>query len=131
MKLTTLAFLFSVLTLGAVHADECPVEFGNDDYLEKVAELATNANSCWEAKNVVSVCAIGASGDVYTVGAAIERCEKDIPAMSKKDQETKSYLHEKCNAKYADMEGTMYRSMNAFCHLDVSELFVNLLSKEE
>lgn len=126
--LSLVVVLFSLST----HAYEnCPVEFGKDDFLEKVATLATEANSCWEASEIVSACAISASGDVYTVGAAIARCNKDIPAMSKKDQETYSYLKNKCNEKYDSMEGTMYRSMNAFCHLSVSKLFVDLLSREE
>ncbi len=51
--------------------------------------------------------------------------------MSKKDEQTMVYLKNKCNEKYDSMDGSMYRSANAFCHLSIVELFVNLLSKEE
>lgn len=137
MKISIKALTFTLLSVSlftsfsANALDACPVEFGNDNYLEKVAELATNAGSCWEASEVVEACALGASGDVFTVGAAIGRCEKDIPAMSRKDKKNYSYLKEKCNAKYDKMDGTMYRSMNAFCHLSVAKLYVDLLSTEE
>ncbi len=130
MKSSLLILSFSLFSLSAFAVENCPVDFG-DDYLEKVATLATNSDSCYQARDIVNVCALGASGDVYTVGAAIRRCQRDIPAMSKKDQETYVYLEKKCNDKYASMEGTMYLSMNAFCHLSVAELFVGLLSKEE
>lgn len=132
MKSTILSLSFVLFSISiSAHALEtCPVDF-DQDYLEKVSELATNAGSCYEASQIVSACALGASGDVVTVGAAIDRCAKDIPAMSRKDQNTFSYLNAKCNAKYDKMEGTMYRSMAAFCHLSVSELFVDLLSTEE
>lgn len=126
LSLTIILFSFSAFSM-----DKCPVDFGKEDYLEKVADLAINSSSCWEASEIVNACALGASGDVYTVGAAIARCNKDIPVMSEKDETTFSYLNTKCNDKYDSMEGTMYRSMNAFCHLSVSSLFVDLLSREE
>ena len=77
MKITILnLLLIPCLTFSiSAHAlDQCPVEFGNDDYLGKVGELATNATSCYEATEIVSACALGASGDVYTVSAANDRC---------------------------------------------------------
>ncbi|MFA6236739.1 MAG: hypothetical protein WC635_05370 [Bacteriovorax sp.] len=132
MKSPLLALFVALFSFSiSAHAlEQCPVEFGQD-YLEKVATLATEAESCYEASAIVNACALGASGDVYTVAFAIARCEKDIPQMSKKDLETFSYLKTKCNEKYDSMDGTLYRSMNAFCHLSVTELFVDLLSKEE
>lgn len=133
MKVTILSLIIAVATYSmAAHSmDQCPVEFGTDNYLEKVAELATNAGSCYEASEVVNACALGASGDVYTVGAAIGRCEQDMPEMSQKDIKTFAYLKNKCNEKYDSMDGTLYRSMNAFCHLSVTMLFNNLLTTEE
>ena len=46
----------------------------------------TNERTKVEASEIVNACALGASGDVYTVGAAIARCNKDIPVMSEKDE---------------------------------------------
>lgn len=122
LSLIAILFSFSISS----YALECPT---ND--LDKVAQLAMKASSCYEASEIVNACALGASGDVFTVSAAIARCEKDIPTMSKKDAQTYSYLNQKCNDKYESMSGTLYMSMNAFCHLSVTRLFVELLSKEE
>lgn len=123
--------LLSLLVSFSANSSECPVKFETDNYLEKVAELALNADNCYEASEIVNACALGASGDVYTVGAAINRCERDFPVMTPKDTETYLYLKNKCNEKYDGMDGTLYRSMNAFCHLSVTELFYSLLSREE
>ena len=122
--------LFSI-SISAHALEKCPIDFGNDDYLEKVALLATNSPSCYEASEIVDACALGSSGDVYTVGAAIARCEKDFPVMSTQDQQTFSYLKNKCDEKYDSMEGTLYQSMHAFCQLSVSKLFSELLSPVE
>ena len=111
--------------------DNCPVEFGNEDYLEKVAETITASDSCWAASEVANACALGASGDVYTVGAAIARCERDMPVMSKADATMYKTLNDRCTEKYSKLDGTMYLSMNAFCHLSVTRLFLDLLTHEE
>ena len=132
MKSTFLTLTLSLLTISfSAHAiGQCPVEMG-DNYLEKVAKLATNATSCYDASAVVEACALGASGDGFTVSAAITRCEKDIPAKTRRESRTYKYLNKKCDDKYEGMDGTMYRSMNAFCHLSVTKLYVEILSKED
>lgn len=127
----TLSLAFFAISLSAHALEKCPVDFGQDDYLEKVADLATNASSCYEASEIVDACALGASGDVYTVGAAIDRCQKDFPVMTPEYQQNFSFLNNKCTEKYESMEGTLYLSMNAFCHLSVSKLFNELLSPVE
>jgi hypothetical protein len=125
--------ILSLLVLGTTaHAlDKCPVEFGNGDYLEQVSQKITEAGSCWEASEIADACALGASGDVYTVGSAIARCEQDMPVMSQSDAAMYSTLNNKCTEKYSKLEGTMYMSMNAFCHLQVTRLFLDFLSHEE
>lgn len=132
MKKSILLLTIALCASFSAHAlDKCPVDFGNDDYLQKVSDVITNSASCYEASEVADACALGASGDVYTVGSAIARCEKDIPAMSEKDAKTYSELNQKCQDKYSSMEGTLYMSMNAFCHLSVTKLFNELLSTEQ
>jgi hypothetical protein len=111
--------------------DQCPVELGSNDYLEKVAKVITDADSCYAASDLAEACALGSSGDVYTVGAAIARCKKDMPVMSKDDAKMYKALNKKCGAKYSKLDGTMYRSMNAFCVLDVTKLFFDLLTPAE
>ncbi len=129
MKKSFLLAAIALCTIFSAHAmDKCPVQFGTDDYLGKVADLITNSSSCYEASSIADACALGASGDVYTVSAAINRCKKDIPKMSAKDQATHDSLMQKCNDKYAHMEGTLYRSMNVFCQLSVAKLYNELLT---
>lgn len=128
-----LVLLIALLALGStVNAmDKCPVDFGANDYLEQVTQMIANSGSCWEASEIADACALGASGDIYTVGAAVARCEKDMPIMSKEDAMMYKTLNNKCTDKYSKLEGTMYMSMNAFCHLQVTRLFLDILSHEE
>lgn len=131
MKKTLLVAFLALFTMSVFAVDQCPVEFGTENYLEKVAEVITDADSCYTASDLADACALGASGDVYTVGAAITRCEKEMPIMSKADAKIYKTLKSKCEKKYSKLEGSMYISMNAFCHLQVTKLFQELLSREE
>ena len=127
------SFLIAALLVfgTTLHAMEnCPVEL-DENYLDKVAQIITDSASCWEASEVADACALGASGDVYTVGAAIARCERDMPVMTPADSTMYQSLNDRCTEKYSKMEGTLYMSMNAFCHLDVTRLFLNILTHEE
>lgn len=125
--------IIALLAIGSVAnaLENCPVDFGTVNYLERVGQIITDSGSCYEASEVADACAIGASGDVYTVGTAIARCEKDMPVMSKEDATMYKTLNDKCTDKYSKLEGTMYMSMNAFCHLQVTRLFLDILSHEE
>ena len=126
--LIVLAF---VISLPSHAQEECPIEFGNEDYMDKVTELILEAPSCYEASNLVNACSMGASGDAYMVGVTIKKCEKEIPKMSQKDSELYFELNAKCDKKYSKMRGTMYISMNAFCHLPVTQLFIEWLRVEK
>lgn len=125
--------LISALTLSsaAFSIEQCPVEFPSENYLENVGKLITESDSCYSASEIAGACALGAGGDVFTVGKAISRCEKDMPVMSKADASMYATLNDKCSEKYSTMEGSMYRSMEAFCHLQVTRLFLSLLTREE
>lgn len=111
--------------------DNCPVTFGSTDYLEKVSNIISSSSSCYDASQIASACALGASGDVITVSAAIARCEKDLPVLSNEDANLYKKLNDKCDEKYSKLPGTLYLSMNAFCHLKVTELFLDITSQEE
>jgi hypothetical protein len=54
-----------------------------------------------------------------------------MPVMSANDADQYSALNTKCQKKYESMEGTLYLSMNAFCHLSVTKLFYDLLTPVE
>jgi len=126
-------FLISALILSsaAYTMEQCPVEFPSENYLENVGKLITESDSCYSASEIADACALGAGGDVYTAGQAVSRCERDMPVMSKADASMYSTLNDKCTEKYSTMEGSMYRSMEAFCHLQVTRLFLSLLTHAE
>lgn len=127
---TLIVALFTVIFSNTLMAMECPITMENNNYLETVAQLAADASSCYEASEIVTACALGASGDVYTVSSAIGRCEKDLVKISKEDKKSLEYLKRRCNEKYSSMEGTLYRSANAFCQLSATLFYSNLLVEE-
>ena len=123
--LATIATSSSLLAI-----DECPVKFGDENYSAKVSTLALEAHTCHEASEIVSACSLGSSIDIFLVGSAIERCERDMTTISKTDKTSYDYLNQRCDDKYASMEGSMYRSANAFCRLAATRFFHNLLIVE-
>ena len=121
--LTLSAILFSV---SAFSMDNCPVAVSNSNYIAKVVSLTAKTSSCEEASELATVCALGTSGDVEIVNAAIKRCEKGV-VMTKTDKSVYEYLSNKCDQKYSSQAGSMYTSFTAFCKLSVTNLFINLL----
>lgn len=127
----TLIFILLITSFSSsLFALECPITFGDENYSEKVSSLTLEAKSCWEASEIVSACSLGSSIDVFLVGSAIERCERDMTALSKADKASYSYLNQRCDDKYASMQGSMYRSANAFCRLSATKFFNNILTEE-
>jgi hypothetical protein len=119
------------LSLNAFAAD-CPVQFGTDGYLEKVSAAIKATKSCEEGAQVAEACALGASGDVATVPVAERKCGLDFwTKLSPAEKQIYNGLQAKCDAKYKNMQGTMYLSFNAFCRLQVARLYSELYTKAE
>lgn len=131
MKIILVALGLAVVSFQAFAAD-CPVQFGNEDYLDKVSNAINAAESCEQGAAVAEACALGASGDVVTVPVAEQKCAQDFATkLSDADKNIYSSLQAKCDEKYQDMQGTMYLSFNAFCHLRVARLYSQLYSPAE
>ncbi len=129
MKLV--AALIVLFASNMAFAGECPVTDLND-YQVNVVALISAAKTCREASDIAESCAMGSSMDVGTVGAAMTVCEVDFGKKLKpSEKKTYSSLLQKCNAKYAKMQGTMYVASAAFCRLSVSQLFSNLYTPAE
>jgi hypothetical protein len=82
------------------------------------------APGCDRAMKIFEDCEYGASGDVL-LGAAVEKkCEADFMNRLKAARK-KAYQHEMgvCDRKYANRDGTMYRSFAAFCRAEVSQRY--------
>ena len=99
----------------------CPIALGELDAIV----AAMQGKSCVDAKDLAERCALGASGDVVTAGAATTICQKDF-AKKPADHKLFATLSARCNTKFAHEDGTMYRSAAAFCVLEVAALLSGL-----
>lgn len=99
----------------------CPIALGELDAIV----AAMQGKSCMDAKDLAERCALGASGDVVTAGAASAICQKDF-AKKPADQKLFAALRARCNTKFVHEDGTMYRSAAAFCVLEVAALLSGL-----
>jgi hypothetical protein len=91
---------------------------------EEIVDAINASPGCDRAMKVFEDCEYGASGDVQ-LGAAVERkCEANFLSGLKAPQK-KSYASElsRCDAKYRNKDGTMYRSFTAFCRAEVSQRY--------
>lgn len=82
------------------------------------------APGCDRAMKIFEDCEYGASGDVL-LGAAVEKkCEADfMPRLTAATK--KAYQHQMsvCDRKYANQDGTMYRSFAAFCRAEIAQRY--------
>ncbi len=104
------AVLLFVLPAGA---KDCPTQ----DLGWEAREAAVGkAPTCREALAVAEACAFGASGDTGLTGIVIEKCEAGfLPRLSKAQRSAYDGGMKRCDRKYRREQGTMYRSMEAFC----------------
>lgn len=116
---------FIVLCLIAISSTafsaECVNQKGEDIFNdpEQFQALIEKSTSCYDAKNLAEACAYGSGLDVSTAGTAYGVCAKELEKNkpSKKVTSTLNIMNKMCNDKYANEDGSMYRSMNAFCQL--------------
>ena len=110
---TVLAILAVLLLAAPAQATDCPAEGsgwqGREDAVRK-------APTCNAALKVAEACAYGASGDTGLTNIVLEKCEAGFSArMSKAERRVYDRGIKRCDEKYRRQEGTMYRSMAAFC----------------
>jgi hypothetical protein len=98
----------------------CPVP-NNDP--EEILAAIDNADSCFTASGLAQVCAWGSSVDVGFARSAMNICESGFASMTEADQQSYEYLQKACSKKFEDEVGTMYLSMNSYCHLEVTKAF--------
>jgi hypothetical protein len=118
-----LAGLAVMLSLAAAsaRAEDCPVE---SHMMDDIIDALNEAPSCDRAMKIFGACAFGSSGDIH-FGAAVEKkCERDFLARLK---EPRKLLYRRemrvCDRKYRNEDGTMYRSITAFCRAEIAQLY--------
>jgi hypothetical protein len=106
----------------------CPIA----DYdADKISAAIDGAGSCYTAAGIAESCAFGSSLDVSFVSSATAICQRGFGSMTAADTKTYETMLGKCAAKYENVDGTLYRSMNAYCDLEVTKLFNTLFPEPE
>ncbi len=112
-----------LLMLGAAHAadEKCPAPSTEGDAI--VAALQA-APSCDRVMKLFRACEYGASPDVEFGEIVEKKCEADFLSGLGAAQK-RAYARElkRCDDKYANESGTMYRSFTAFCRAEVSQRY--------
>jgi hypothetical protein len=106
---------------GPAWAEDCPAK---SMQMDDIVVALKAAPSCDRAMEIFTACEFGASGDV-ALGAVVEnKCEGDFLGRLKAPQ-TWTYGNQlaRCNYKYRNQSGTMYRSFTAFCRAKISQRY--------
>jgi len=125
-----------IMTAGSLSfGAECVNEKGEDIYNQPEVFLALieKADSCYSASQLASACAYGSSMDVQTAGTAYGVCATELEKENPSSELSGLLANMKslCNKKYENAQGTMYRSMNSFCHLSAIEWVLGIASPVE
>lgn len=114
----------------AAGASQCVDSNGKDITAEPEVFQALIAKkaSCYEAKELAEACAWGSGLDVSTAEAAYGVCSTELVKAkpSKANKTLLASMKNACTSKYKNQAGSMYRSMNAYCHLTSIGFIVNL-----
>jgi hypothetical protein len=92
--------------------------------VDEIVDAIGATSGCERAMALFKDCQLGASGDV-PMGAAVEKkCEADfmprLPATKKTAYQREMSV---CDRKYANEDGTMYRSFTAFCRAEIAQRY--------
>lgn len=105
--------LVTLLASPVAALERCPVSGADLDGIVAAIEKA----SCAKAFAIMEACAFGSSADVQSGAAVVSVCQR---ALSPAARRTFSRESQACVEKYARQEGTMYRSMAAFCSAEAA-----------
>jgi hypothetical protein len=101
--------------------EQCPAKSTD---MDEIIAVLNEAKSCERAIKVFQACEYGTSGDIR-FGAVVERkCEADFLGQLREPQKL-AYQRQLrlCDRKYANEQGTMYRSFAAFCRAEVAQRY--------
>ncbi len=125
MRLKLLLAVAAVLSVGVVPAaaEDCPVKSIEMDEIIAALNAATD---CDASMKLFEACQFGSTADVQ-FGAVVEKkCEAGFRSRLKPSQQ-RGYEDQlgRCDSKYADKQGTMWRSASAVCRASVSQRYAH------
>jgi hypothetical protein len=120
--LVALATLFALAR--PVFAAECPVA-GADATTEAIEQ----APSCAKAAEIYGLCTWGSSMDIQFADVAIRKCEADFLAKTPPQRRTYDRAKTRCGRKYARESGTLYRSFEASCSVELAKSYWARMAK--
>jgi hypothetical protein len=119
--LVALTFIVGVGSRTHAIAAECPVA-GFD--WEKIEEAARTAPSCERSFQTLASCSSGAGSDVGVGAVVTSRCEADfLTKLSSAQRQVYRSAQARCQRKYQQESGTMYRSFEAFCGAELARAY--------
>ena len=129
LKLMSTVFLAVLLFAGAVPAvaEDCPVKpFEMDGIIAAV----NAASGCDASMKVFEACQMGSTADVQFGDAVEKKCEAAFLSRLKTPQK-RAYQDQfgRCEEKYADKQGTMWRAATAMCRAAVSQRYAHRMAK--
>jgi hypothetical protein len=102
-----------------VPAAECPVAGA-----EATSEAIAQAPSCEKAAEIYGLCTWGSSMDIQFAAVAIRKCEADFLAkLTAQRRRTYDRAKMRCGRKYARESGTLYRSFEASCSVELAKSY--------
>jgi hypothetical protein len=119
--LVALSFIVGIGSRTHAVAAECPA---SDFDWEKIEEAARTAPSCERSFQLLARCSSGAGSDVGLGSVITNRCEVDfLTKLSSAQRQVYRSAQARCQRKYQQESGTMYRSFEAFCGAEIARSY--------
>jgi hypothetical protein len=88
------------------------------------------APSCAKAAEIYGLCTWGSSMDIQFADAAIKKCEADfLDKLTPQQRRTYDRAKTRCGRKYARESGTLYRSFEASCSVELAKTYWTRMTK--
>lgn len=129
MRLKLLLAGLAILSVGALPAaaEDCPVKPAE---MDGIIAAVTAASSCDASMKIFEACQFGSTADVQFGDAVEKKCE---PVFLSRLSTSRKRVYEdqlgRCDEKYADKQGTMWRSATAMCRAGISQRYAHRLGK--
>jgi hypothetical protein len=129
MRLKLLLAALAVLSVGTLPAaaEDCPVRPAE---MEGITAAVKAAPSCDTSMKIFEACQFGSTADVQFGDAVEKKCEAQF--LSRLSNSRKRVYQDqlgRCEEKYADKQGTMWRAASAMCRAGISQRYAHRLGK--